>query len=165
MLFVFGVGDNFFADSSQKQIKRSTEIIESVDRLLASNEFFGVVRVNELKDTFAEVNPFSAVKPTTRLIDFKLCTDSMFDKYNQIVITGSDKTETVLDGNQLDYVLPADEYNIYIAGIDINGIFVEFIKQFEKLGYSINVFSDIIKPFNKQTIQAIKDSKARFRKS
>jgi hypothetical protein len=167
MLFTFGIGDTFCSEKSLRVAKRGPAMAQQVYDLISSNKynFFGVVRVNDPLDTFKEVN-FKKYFPDTKVIDVKLCSGSVFDNNNQVSIPGiGDNPDVVLDGSHLAHVIRAEEYDIYIAGIDINGVFIRFMKELEKSGYTATIFSDIIKPFNKSTIEVIKSSKAKFGKS
>ena len=77
----------------------------------------------------------------------------------------------MLNGDQIDYLLPPDKYNLFVAGIDINGIFMDFVPKAEALGYEVTVYSDIIKPYTRETIDMLtskardKDNQFQFRKS
>jgi hypothetical protein len=167
ILFTFGIGDTFCSEKSTRVIRRGPAIANQARNLAKSTkyDFFGVVRVNEPLDTFRDINLAKDI-PNTRVIDVKLCSNSVFDINNQITIPGvDDSPEVILDGNQLDHIIRADEFEIFIAGIDINGVFVRFMRELEKRGYSATIFSDIIKPFNKNTIEVIKNSKVKFGKS
>ena len=165
MLFLFGFGDTFCDTKSHRCIKRGLELVNQSLELLANPKynFYGVVRVNEPSDTFNTIDIGKHVNPN-RLIDVKLCANSLFSNNNQISIPGSGG-DTILDGNQLDFVISPEDFNISIAGIDINGIFINSIDELIDRGFSVNVFSNIIKPFTKSTIDSIKKSKARFGKS
>lgn len=171
MLVVFGLGDTFCDTKSHRCIKRGPVLFEQSCKLLqkSKHNFYGVVRVNEPSDTFKEVD-IAEHSVMSRVIDVKLCSNSLFDTNNQISVNSSDNTgvtggQMILDGNQLDHVLPPEEYDLCIAGIDINGVFINLMSELEEMGYNVTVFSDIIKPFSKQTIDTIKRSKVRFGKS
>lgn len=164
ILMLFGIGDVFCSTSSHRSIRRGPDIANKLIRLLSNPKynFYGVVRVNEPSDTFESVSlkGFSEA----RTVDVKLCSSSVFDVNNQISIPSTDGA-AVLDGNQLDFILDPEKYNLYIGGIDINGVFIDLINKVEQLGYTATVFSDSIKPFSKDTISHIKNSKVRFGKS
>ena len=167
VLFVFGMGDTFFSERSKRCIKRSGDISAKVEKAINSdrNDFFGVVRFNEPSDTFYKVNIADMVK-TSRIIDVKLCSNQPFGVNNQISIPDETNDDTVLlNGDHLDHLIRPGEFDIHIAGIDINGIFIPLIKQLLDKGFDVTVYSDAIKPYNRGTIEAIRDSKVRFRKS
>ena len=59
-------------------------------------------------------------------------------------------------------MLRPQDYDIHICGIDINGIFVEAIDQLLDLGFDVTIYSDLIKPFSKKTINHIRNSNVKF---
>lgn len=165
ILMLFGVGDVFCDEASHRCIKRGSVIADKAMDILerSKHDFFGVVRVNEPSDTFRKIDVKDKVS-NTRVIDVKLCSGSVFDSNNQITVPGIGG-DHVLDGDQLDHILPPEKYDIYIAGIDINGVFIDLMGELQDRGYNATVFSDIIKPFSKATIETIKSSRVRFGKS
>jgi hypothetical protein len=167
MLFLFGVGDTFFSDKSRRCIKRAPEIYSKIERAMKNdkNNFYGVVRFNEPSDTFEKVN-LSDLVPSERIIDVKLCSNDPFGINNQISIPDiQNHDDLLLNGDQLDFLIRPHEYNLHIAGIDINGIFIQLINDLINKDYNVLVYSDAIKPYNRDTIEAIRNSKVRFRKS
>jgi hypothetical protein len=164
MLFLFGIGDTFFH-------RRSLDMSSKLEALLTDpkKEYFGVTRFNKSADIHRDC-PIDKILslPTvaSRVIDVKLCSNDPFSVNNQISVpdTANDDVK-LLDGDQLDHLIPPGKFDIHIAGIDINGIFIPLVKQLKAMGYSVTVYSDIIKPFNKGTIESIQKSKVRFRRS
>ena len=69
---------------------------------------------------------------------------------------------SLFNGNQFDFIVRPQDYDIHICGIDINGIFVSAIDQLLSLGYHVTIYSDMIKPFSKKTITHIKSSNVKF---
>lgn len=172
LLIIFGVGDLFCSKDSFRGIKSGPRIEKEVSRLVKEGNHFGYVAINESSDSFKRVDPFRNEENRRRVIDVKLCSDDVFNLNNQITVYSTEgNTETILDGNQLDFVIPPEKYNLCVAGIDINGIFMKFIPQIEQMGYDITVYSDIIKPFTRDTIEMLttrarnKETSLQFRKS
>lgn len=167
MLFLFGIGDTFLSSKSRRCIRRHDEVIAKVDKAIENGKdgYFGVVRFNEPSDTFVDVNPY-AIFPSSRIIDVKLCSNDPFDMNNEIkLFDGTNDAEVVLHGNQLDHVIRPEDFDVHIAGIDINGVFIPLIDKMLAGGFDVTVYSDAIKPYNRSTIDAIRNSKVRFRKS
>ena len=160
ILVVFGIGDTFCDEASPRCIKRNKSgpiLAKEISGLIDTNsdDFFGFVAVNEPSDTNYKVNALSGVLGS-RIIEHKLCSRSLFDTNNQLVVPGQNgESETVLDGSQLDHVLPPEEYKLFVSGIDINGIFNSFIDEASSYGYEVVVYSNAIKPLNKDTINHI----------
>ena len=167
MLFLFGVGDTFFSDKSRRCIKRAPEIYSKIDRAIKSdkNDFFGLVRFNEPPDTFNHVDLGGLIE-SSRIIDVKLCSNNPFGINNQITLQDTaNNQEVLLNGDQLDFVIRPEEFDLHIAGIDINGVFIKLIDELTEKGFNVLIYSDAIKPYNRDTIDAIRNSKVRFRKS
>jgi hypothetical protein len=167
ILLVFGLGDAFCSEKSHRLIKRGPAIANKVKQIIGSDtdKVYGYVQINEPSDTFNDIDVFSDLEKKQRVIGLKLCANNIMDTNNQIIVKSANLTEeTILDGNQLDHVLPSSKYEISIAGIDINGIFIDTVKRLKSMGYSVTVYSDAIKPFNKATVDVIRNSKVRFRK-
>ena len=167
MLLLFGIGDTFFSEKSRRCIKRAPDIYTKIEKAIKNdkNHFFGAVRFNEPADTFNQIN-INTLIPTSRIIDVKLCSNTPFGINNQIAIPDiSTGEEVLLNGDQLDFLIRPEEFEVHIAGIDINGIFIKLIQQLLAKEYEVIVYSDAIKPYNRNTIDVIRDSKVRFRKS
>lgn len=164
MLFLFGIGDTFFH-------KRSMDMSKKIESLLLNpkKDYFGVTRFNKSADIHRECpidKILSMENVASRVIDVKLCSNDPFSINNQISVPDTVNDDVkLLDGNQLDHLIPSDKFDIHIAGIDINGIFIPLVKQLKAMGYNVTVYSDIIKPFNKGTIESIQKSKVRFCRS
>lgn len=160
ILMVFGIGDAFCDINSPRCIKRGKigpELARQVSKILSSpkHDYDGYVFVHEPQDTIDAVDVFKDI-PKSKVIDVKLCSSSLYDLNNQITIDDIDGDgDIVLDGDQLDHVLPPDEFNLFVTGIDINGVFNTLVKEASALGYSTTIFSDAIKPFSKDTISNI----------
>ena len=173
---VFGIGDTFCDKNSPRCVKRGKtgpSLAVDIQKIIQEDKdnFFGYVFVNEPLDTRKNINVFDTVRDS-KILDMKLCSRNIFNVNNQLTVPGhNNESETVLDGNQLDHILRPEDYNLYVAGIDINGVFNSFVEETKKLGYHITIFSDVIKPFNKETVTNIitavkkRNSNVVFRKS
>jgi len=160
ILVIFGIGDVFCSEKSPRCVRKGKSgpsIANGIRKLIIKNKdnYSGFLMVNEPLDTFNDVNIVSEIKPS-KVLDMKLCSKDVFNYNNQLVVTGHDDiSENVLDGNQLDHIIRPEDYEFYITGIDINGIFSSFINDALGMDYSITVFSDMIRAFNKETITGI----------
>ncbi len=174
VLFVFGIGDSFCHEESPRYIKKGKEgkkLASEIASHINNNDYFGFVVIHESSDSFEHVKPIPDGKSTgSNVIDVKLCSDTLLDRNNQIVVNGIDNTETVMDGNQLDFIIPPEDYSVVICGVDIDGIFTTTIDSLSDLGYDVTILSNMIKPLNKGTIEHIvaaskdKNKKIVFRK-
>lgn len=124
-------------------------------------DFGALICVNSSAETFNVVNPAALVAPT-KVIDVKLCTDELFHINNEVSLTDHDGQEILLNGNQLDWLFKPADYDVHILGVDINGVFINAIEYLKQKGYNITVYSDVIKPYSKKTIQHIKTSGVKF---
>lgn len=163
ILVLVGYGDTFFDQKSRKCIAKSEDFKEKISKAMETGRYHGVVLVNETSDTFDYINLNGQIKESS-IINVKLCSQQIFNKNNELSLWDHEgKEQIVMDGNNLDFLLPPDQFNLSLAGVDINGIFVSFIEEAKSLGYNITVYSDIIKPYNKNTILTIRSSKVKFR--
>lgn len=163
ILVLVGFGDTFFYKDSKKCIPKAEEFTTKINAILATGKYYGVVKVNESSDTFEYVTVSDSIKPSS-VVNVKLCSNRVFNMNNEISIKDSvNGDELLFNGNQLDFLLPPEEFALSIAGVDINGIFISLIEEAKNCGYNITVYSDLIKPFNKNTIMAIRNSKVKFK--
>lgn len=162
-LIAFGIADGYCHTESQRLINNGPELFNKVHSILKdSGSVLGAyVSVNNPADTFRYIN-FNNIVPQTKIINFKLCSNEFLHLNNEISLTDYSNDTMLFDGNQLDFILPPKDYDIHICGIDINGVFINAINSLIKLGYSVTVYSDAIKPFSKRTILHIKDSDVKF---
>jgi hypothetical protein len=160
ILVTFGIGDTFCDEESPRCIKRGKtgpSLAKEVNNILedSSDHIWGSINVHESSDTNLKVNPFEKMSPS-RVLDLTLCSESVFHTNNMLIVMGSNgQSETVMDGDQFDHVLPPSDYKLFVAGIDINGIFTSFVDEALEMGYEIVVYSNAIKPLNKDTITHI----------
>ena len=61
-----------------------------------------------------------------------------------------------------DFKIKTEEYDIFIIGIDLNGVFINTIKELEALGFKVFVLSNLAKLFNKTTSTFIQQSGVKF---
>lgn len=163
ILLLVGYGDIFFDSKSRKCIAKSEDFKEKISKIIETGKYTGVVLVNETSDTFENVNLDGKINRSS-IINVKLCSQQVFNKNNELTLFSTDGLEEiVMDGNNLDFILPPEQYSLSIAGVDINGIFVSLIEEARSLGYNLTVYSDIIKPYNKNTISTIRSSRVKFR--
>ncbi len=168
LLILAGIGNTFFCPSSPRFLNRAPEIKKSIETLMANNPegFHTVVRINDVKDSLNAVDSIFNKIPATRLVDIKMSTTQKFlSDYNTMIINDVDGGQVHLGASQFDHVFNPEEYDIYIAGIDINGVFIDLVDASQDLGYFTTVYCDIIKPYSKDTITHIKRSDVKFRSS
>lgn len=173
ILLVFGVGDTFCGKDSYRFLKAGEKIVNDVQGLLKNTkkDYFGFINLMEYNDSNDKINPFHSVNQA-RVIDFKLFNTKPFSTENYITVKSSDaKDELTMAADQFSYLLPPDEYNLFVCGIDINGAFAPALDHLIKEKYYITVYSDVIKPYSKETIEYLinkskdRDNHLRFGKS
>ncbi len=86
----------------------------------------------------------------------------MFHVNNEIAIRDYEGDTMLFNGNQLDWLLRPQDYEVHILGVDINGVFIDTLNFLVKKGYNITVYSDAIKPYSKKTIMHIKNTGVKF---
>lgn len=162
-LVTFGIADGYCHKGSQRLINNGPELFAKVVDIV-SNSGAGLgayVAVNNPADTETNVNVYKQI-PHQKIINFKLCTDQLLHVNNELSITDHHGDIMLFNGNQFDFIVRPQDYDIHICGIDINGIFIDAIDSFLRLGFSVTVYSDVIKPFSKKTINHIKNSQVKF---
>ncbi len=162
-LITFGIADGYCHKDSPRLINNGPELYAKIlDILKNSGASLGAyVSVNNPADTNNIVN-VEKIIPATKIINVKLCTDQFIHVNNEMTIKDYSGDNMLFDGNQIDFILRPQDYDIHICGIDINGVFINAINSLVKLGYSVTVYSDTIKPFSKKTILHIKNSDVKF---
>jgi nicotinamidase-related amidase len=162
-LLVVGVADGFCSANSPRALLNHEEMVTKVSNILSnSGKRLGcLVNINNPADTYEDINIQKLVSDT-KVMNIKLCVEELFHPNNEISIVDHDKTELLFNGDQIDFLLPPESYDVHICGIDINGIFISTIEKLIKLGYNVTVYSDVIKPFSKKTVQFIKGSQCKF---
>ena len=161
LLLIFGIGDSLCSVSSPRYIRKGklgVELYDETQAIIRDNKdnFDNFVFINEPQDSFNNVNLMSEV-PRNKAVVIKLCSGDLFDPLNEIRIPDiSDPNDyVVLDGDQFDHVFKPSDYNIFAAGIDIGNCFNSLIKHGTKYKYSMTIYSDVIKPFSKDTVPNI----------
>lgn len=162
-LIAFGIADGYCHADSPRLINNGPELYNKVrDILKNSGATLGAyVAVNNPADSNEKVNVADVI-PGTKIINLKLCIDKFLHVNNELTILDHSGDKMLFDGDKLDFILRPQDYDIHICGIDINGIFIDAINDFLRLGYNVTVYSDSIKPFSKKTIMCIKGSNVKF---
>ena len=156
ILLVSGVGDTFFSPKSRKHLVYGSELGAKVVNHVASNisDYYGVINLTTPTEYWNDVNPFEPVSDT-RLINVVLNSQSLLDISNEISLKNHDGESILFNGNELDFLLPPDDFEIHICGVDINGIYKAIIQELLNKGFKVYLYSDMIKRY-KMTEQFIK---------
>lgn len=154
-LIIVGVADTFCGKNSPKFLKAGEKIYSDTQRLLKDNKknYSVVLNIQQFNDSNRTVNPLQDSK-TSRVLNLKLFNENPLTGVNTLHIPGSKKEDAgiTISADRLDTVLSPKDYNIFICGIDIDGLFQPMIQRLIGEGYYVTVYSDIIKPFSKETI-------------
>ena len=173
LLLIFGVGDAYCSKDSNRFLKAGEKILAETAKLVQDkgNTFAGYINALEFGDIdHPKTNIFDGVE-STKIIDLKLLNDTPLDDDNIIYLPTHDKDNMLFSADNFSFLFPSDKYNLFICGVDIKGCFVNLIDSLIVEGYNITVYSNIIKPFNKDTITYIieksqsRNNKLRFCKS
>ena len=146
VLIIAGVADFFFGSNSTKSIKNKESLLEGVQNIVDKKNYKSIINLTTPHETFNSVNPLKAVRPQS-IINFTLHSEEFLHKNNEISLTTQDNDRLLLDGNQLDFLLRPEDYDIHICGIDLNGSFKNIIEELLDKGYHVTVYSDAIRPF------------------
>lgn len=160
ILVTFGIGDTFCDKNSPRFLKAGEKILNDTRSLVKENKrrYSGYLNILEFNDSNRSANPFvydtGGVKGS-RIIDLKMYSPLVFDDMNVLNIKASKISDNgaAMKASNIDVLLPPEENNLFICGIDINGAFMNGIDQLISWGYLLTVYSDIIKPYSKETIE------------
>ena len=147
VVLVAGIGDTLTSNNSRKKIKNNDTFVEKIEGVLkhltkdAKN--YAIVDFNYPSDTKKDVNVFEKY-PKTKNVGMKIHASNLLDKDNELSITSHDGEELLFNGTEFTFLFRPEEYNVYVCGIDLHGIFTPTIKQLLEAGYKVSVFSDAV---------------------
>ena len=164
ILIVAGVGDFFFGTDSNKVIKNKESLLDSLQTIVAKNNYKAVVNLTTPHDTLDSINIFSQIRKQA-VVDFTLHSESFLHKNNEISITTHDNDTVLVDGDQFDFLLRPKDFDIHICGIDLNGSFKDTIEGLLAKGFHVTVYSDAIRPFTSTSkyINSLNKTTPKFR--
>lgn len=146
ILIVAGVGDFFFSPDSSKPIKNKESLLENLNKIVNKNNYKAIVNLTTPYETLKDVNIFNNLRPQS-VIDFTLHSENFLHKNNEISLTTLENEKLLQDGDQFDFILRPQEYDIHICGMDLKGSFKNTIEELLDKGYHVTVYSDAIRPF------------------
>lgn len=157
VLLLVGVSDVFCDPDSPRFIATSQRTVGAVDKLADKmSKISALVNVTPPSDTFKKVKFQHPVK--SKNVKFDLFTKTFLNQFNVFALNSSVDNETVLmKADQFDFVFDPEEYEVHIAGIDIYGIFTSIIDDLRDRGFDIVVYSDVIRPYNKQVVEHLRE--------
>ena len=161
ILLVTGVADTFFSERSHRKLPYGIELASKISTLVEQNKesYSGYINLLVPGDSNRFVAPLDGIRKQ-RVLNVQLNSNSLFDISNELALTEEDNTTLLLNGNDLDFVLRPEEYEIHICGVDINGVYKGFIDELLNLKYTVYLYSDLIKRF-KNTEDSIKNIRNR----
>ena len=164
ILIVAGVGDFFFGKNSYKNINKKEELLNSIETIVEKDNYKAVVNLTTPHDTLDNINVFKNLRQQS-VVTHTLHSEKFLHKNNEIAVTSIDNEEILLDGDQLDFVLRPQDYDIHICGVDVNGAFKSTIEDLLAAGYHVTVYSDAIRPFNSTAkyISGLNKTTSKFR--
>ena len=164
ILIVAGVGDFSFGKNSYKNINKKEELLNSIETIVEKDNYKAVVNLTTPHDTLDNINVFKNLRQQS-VVTHTLHSEKFLHKNNEIALTSVDNEEILLDGDQLDFVLRPQDYDIHICGVDVNGAFKSTIEDLLAAGYHVTVYSDAIRPFNSTAkyISGLNKTTSKFR--
>lgn len=147
ILLVSGIADTFFSPHSRRKLEYGFELAEKIQTLVDNtSNYFGFINLTIPTDKNNDVYVFKN-KRTQRVINLTLHSEKLLDVVNEVKLVEEDNSSLLLNGNQLDYILPSKDFEIHLCGVDINGVYVNFIKELLEKGYVVYLYSDLIKRY------------------
>ena len=161
ILLVSGVGDTFFSPKSRKFLTHKAKLGDKITQHITNKieDYYGVINLTLPTEYWLDVNPFTSVAPS-RLINVVLNSNRLLDVSNEISLKNVNQEDMLFNGNELDFILPPDDFEIHICGVDINGIYKPVIQELLAKGFKVFLYSDMIKRY-KETEQYIKSVRNR----
>lgn len=147
VLIVTASGDAFLSPKSPRKINENKLFEEQLKTVINyHNNQAAIVNFHYPNETFLDTNVFSKVIPT-KLITTKIHSFSFLSKDNEITYNTLDGDEIRFNGDEFTFHYRPQDYDIHIAGIDINGIFKPMLEELLNAGYHITLYSDASRPF------------------
>lgn len=144
-LIIFGINDETISD--KWGISSIKTILEKINDFVSSGDFSKIVLVDS--SNYYSFNKYS-------IVNIKKFNNPLFSNENELKILSHDNEEILLNSNQIDYILPVNEYKITVAGLDLLGSLSDGIKDLNKIGYHITVHPNLIKAWKNITYDKIR---------
>lgn len=156
----FAFCETFCDQNSSSRINNSDKTFEKAKEVLPTLKHDVFV---DILPPHVSVRDFK-IKTDATKIDFTLKNrDSIFHIDNVFTLNSLvDDVKQEVNGSNFDFIIRPEEYDIFIIGIDLNGVFINTIKQLEALGFKVFVLSNLAKLFNKATSTFIQQSGVKF---
>ena len=150
VLIVAGIGDTLCSTNSRKKIRNNESFVEQVKKVIShvteEPSYYALVNFHYPSDTFKDVNVFDGY-PDTKNVSLKIHSNSLLLKDNEMALTARDGEELLFNGDDFTFIFRPEEYDIYMCGIDLHGIFANSIKDLLSEGYNVHLFSDALSAF------------------
>lgn len=165
ILIVAGAVDTFLNPNSRKSVDNCEKLKNNITEAFTKNNYKAVINLtNQPKTTVEDLKIFKEISPS-KLVDFTLQSDQFFHQHNLMTIPTHDGSNEYLFGNQFDYIFPSEKYEVHLCGVDLHGIFKDTISTLLEKGYSVTVYSDVLRPFkstHKYINSVIKETKFHY---
>ena len=115
----------------------------ALKHLTDTKKVYALVNMHYPSESFKDVNVFSEYKPS-RVVSLKINSKSLMDKANELAVKDIEGEDLLFNGDQFSFIFRPEEYDVYILGIDLHGIFTETIKELLNEGYNVRLFSDCL---------------------
>lgn len=150
ILLVTGIGDTFFSPNSSKKLEYGGDLeskISKVVKTIGSRVYKNFINLNTSFDTNKDINVFKDLA-NTKVLNYKLqLEDSLFSQWNHLITTTLDNETKIINASDLDFILPPQNYEIHICGVDLNGFYKTIIPELLAKGYKVVLYSDLMKRF------------------
>ena len=156
LLLVSGLDDTFFSTNSRRHLIHGIELGNKLVNHIENkkDQYYGIINLSIPTAYWKDITPFENVNPN-RLINVVLNSNSLLNISNEVSLKNQENETMLFNGNDLDFLLPSQDYEIHISGVDINGCYKQIIQELLEKGYKVYLYSDMVKRF--------KDSEPFFR--
>ena len=161
LLLVSGLDDTFFSTNSRRHLIHGIELGNKLVNHIENkkDQYYGIINLSIPTAYWKDITPFENVNPN-RLINVVLNSNSLLNISNEVSLKNQENETMLFNGNDLDFIFRPEEYEFHILGVDINGVYKDFINELITLGYNVFLYSDLIKRF-RETEASIKTIRSR----
>lgn len=129
-------------------IYSSDDIIKKIQAKLDTGFYSKIV--------FVDSDPSIFVFKETSKMNIKVFGKSILSAENEISILTHNNEIEVFNGNNFDFILPPNMYNVNVAGIDLVGILSNTVVDLSSLNYFILFNPSLVKSYKDVTYSRIK---------
>lgn len=157
ILLVSGIADTFFSPNSDKKLVYGADLEAKITKFVNSvgaKSYYGFINLVSPYDSNKDINVFKQM-PKSRTVNYKLFVPSLLDVYNNFEIMESTGDTKLVNASDFDFIFSPAQTEIHICGVDINGFYKGMIDTLLSKGYTVYLYSDMIKRFKNTEVDIV----------